>query len=167
MTHPPIPANTPAHTPHRVQMWFWLGARSNFLLFKVHQINCGQLPINPFLSANQGCLNRQEALSPASLCKLYSNTENNAAFSTAMIPGCLWGEAAARGVVLTLWCWCKKAEKASRGDGGGVKVNASSQHQTGCSQSTIIWCNLAPDIEGHPRVWHNLGQFGVQTVWTE
>lgn len=52
-----------------------LGARSNFLLFpflliKLHQINCGQLRTNPFLSANQGCLTGQEARSPTSLCKL-------------------------------------------------------------------------------------------------
>lgn len=73
MTYTPIPANT--HTPQRVQMRLRLGAWSNFLLFpflliKVHQINCGQLCTNPFLSANQGCLTGQEARSPTSLCKL-------------------------------------------------------------------------------------------------
>lgn len=79
-THMPV-HDTPTHhckhthIPQRVQMQLCLGALSNFLLFpilliKARQINCGQLCTNPSLSANQGCLNGQEALSPASLCKL-------------------------------------------------------------------------------------------------
>jgi hypothetical protein len=75
-THQPITTNACAHTHHRecITEWLLLRALSNFLLFpfiliKARQINCSQLCTNPFFPANQGCLNRQETLSPASLCK--------------------------------------------------------------------------------------------------
>lgn len=104
-----------------------LGALSNFffpfILIKARQINCSQLCTNSFLSANCGFLNRQEALSPVSLCKLIFKHWRKCSLSGNPDSRLLMRRSCCQWSCLTLWgCW-EKAGKASGGDESTVKAS--------------------------------------------